>query len=137
MVYLDPAAFDKLVETASDSISTVTDSISTVTGTGHSVGNAALCADSLCTSGRAAINFYATTSPLARTFFGASVVFGVMGAASSATALATSYSGLPATALLGAFGARGFNRVGKYAYHMGNVTSGNITNTTTISEILA
>ena len=126
---LAPVAVDQLVETASKSISTVT-------GTSTTIGNAALCADSLCTSGRAAINFYATASPVARAFFGASVMFGVMGAASSATAMATSYSGVPAAALVGAFGARGFNRVGKYAYHMGNVTSGNITNSTAIAEIL-
>lgn len=36
------------------------------------VGNAAICADSLCITGRASINFYCSPSPVAKAFFAAS-----------------------------------------------------------------
>ena len=55
-----------------------------------------------------------------------------MGAVSSGTALATSFTGIPVVGWLGSFGARGFNRLGKYTLHMGNVT-----NATTISELMS
>jgi len=51
---------------------------------------------------------------------------------SSGTALATSFTGIPVVGWLGSFGARGFNRLGKYTLHMGNVT-----NATTISELMS
>ena len=60
-----------------------------------------------------------------------------MGAVSSSTALVTSFAGIPMAGWLGAFGARGFNRLGKYTLHMGNVTSGNITNVTEIAELMS
>ena len=62
---------------------------------------------------------------------------GVVGAASSATALVTSVAGIPVAGWLGSFGARGFNRLGKYSLHMGNVTSGNLTNATDIAELMS
>ena len=101
------------------------------------VGNAAIYADSLCTAGRAGINFYCSPNPVAKAFFGASFLCGVIGGTSSATALATSVTGIPLAGWLGSFGARGFNRLGKYTLHMGNVTSGNITNATDISELMS
>jgi hypothetical protein len=58
-----------------------------------------------------------------------------MGTASSSTALVTSFAGIPMAGWLGSFGARGFNRLGKYTLHMGNITSGNITSATDISEL--
>ena len=69
-------------------------------------------------------------------FFGAICACGIVGATSSGVALVTSFAGLPVAGWLGSFGARGFNRLGKYAYHMGNVTSGNLTNTTAISDLM-
>ena len=101
------------------------------------IGNAAICADSLCTTGRAGINFYCSPNPVSKVFFGASCMCGLMGAASSGTALVTSFAGIPITGWLGSFGARGFNRLGKYTLHMGNVTSGNITNATDIAELMS
>lgn len=101
------------------------------------LGNAAVCVDSLCTTGRAGINFYCSPNPLSKVFFGASCMCGVMGAASSGTALVTSFAGIPMAGWLGAFGARGLNRLGKYTLHMGNVTSGNITNVTEIAELMS
>jgi hypothetical protein len=100
------------------------------------LGNGAICADSLCTTGRAAVNFYCSPNPISRVFFGASCVLGVAGAVSSGTALATSALGVPAIGVVGSFGARGLNRLGKYTLHMGNVTSGNITNASSIAELM-
>lgn len=101
------------------------------------IGNVAICADSLCTKGRAGINFYCSPNPVAKAFFGASCLCGVIGAASSGTALVTSFAGIPMAGWLGSFGARGFNRLGKYTLHMGNITNGNITNATAISELMS
>ena len=101
------------------------------------IGNATICTDSLCTTGRAGINFYCSANPLAKVFFGAICACGLVGATSSGVALVTSFAGLPVAGWLGSFGARGFNRLGKYAYHMGNVTSGNLTNTTAISDLMS
>jgi len=101
------------------------------------IGNAAICADSLCTTGRAGINFYYSPNPVAKAFFGVSFVCRVVGATSSGTALVTSFAGIPVAGWLGSFGARGFNRLGKYSLHMGNVTSGNITNPTAISDLMS
>lgn len=123
---LAPSAMDHFAESASS----LTDGVPVL-------GNAAVCVDSLCTTGRAGINFYCSPSPLSKVFFGASCVCGVMGAASSGTALVTSFAGIPMAGWLGVFGARGFNRLGKYTLHMGNVTSGNITNVTEIAKLMS
>jgi hypothetical protein len=123
---LVPTAMDHFAESASS----LTDGVPVL-------GNAAVCVDSLCTTGRAGINFYCSPNPLSKVFFGASCVCGVMGAASSGTALVTSFAGIPMAGWLGAFGARGFNRLGKYTLHMGNVTNGNITNVTEIAELMS
>ena len=123
---LAPTAMDHFAESAS----TITDGVPVL-------GNAAICVDSLCTTGRAGINFYCSPNPVSKVFFGASCLCGVMGAASSGTALATSFAGIPMTGWLGSLGARGFNRLGKDTLHMGNVTSGNITNATAIGELMS
>jgi len=123
---LAPTAVDHFAESASR----LTDEVPVL-------GNAAICVDSLCTTGRASINFYCSPNPVSKVFFGASFLCGVMGAASSGTALATSFAGIPVTGWLGSLGARGFNRLGKYTLHMGNVTSGNITNVTDIAELMS
>jgi hypothetical protein len=123
---LAPTAVDYFAESAS----ILTDGVPVL-------GNAAICVDSLCTTGRAGINFYCSPNPVAKVFFGASCMCGVMGAASSGTALVTSFAGIPITGWLGSLGARGFNRLGKYTLHMGNVTSGNITNATDIAELMS
>jgi hypothetical protein len=123
---LAPTAVDHFAESAS----ILTDGVPVL-------GNAAICVDSLCTTGRAGINFYCSPNPVAKVFFGASCMCGVMGAASSGTALVTSFVGIPITGWLGSLGARGFNRLGKYTLHMGSVTSGNITNATDIAELMS
>ena len=123
---LAPTAMDHFAESASS----LTDGVPVL-------GNSAVCVDSLCTTGRAGINFYCSPNPLSKVFFGASCVCGAMGAVSSGTALVTSFAGIPMAGWLGAFGARGFNRLGKYTLHMGNVTSGNITNATAISDLMS
>ena len=130
MINLAPSAVDALAESATEITSGISKNVPIV-------GNAAICADSLCTTGRAGINFYYSPNPVAKVFFGASCVCGVVGAASSATALVTSVAGIPVAGWLGSFGARGFNRLGKYSLHMGNVTSGNVTNTTDIAELMS
>ena len=117
------------------------ESATTITSGGSTnvpmIGNAALCVDSLCTTGRAGSTFYGSPSPVAKLFFGASCCCGVIGAASSGAALATSFAGIPVAGWLGSFGARGFNRLGKYTLHMGKVTNGNITNPTSIAELMS
>jgi len=127
MTNLVATPFDALVESGTG----ITDSLSTNIPI---LGNAALCSDSLCTTGPAAVNFYYFPNPLAKAFFVASCLCGVMGATSSGTALFTTFAGIPVTGWLGSFGARGFNRLGKYTLYMGNVTSGNFTNATSIAE---
>lgn len=123
---LAPTAMDEFAKSAR----TITDGVPVL-------GNAAICVDSLCTTGRAGINFYCSPNPVSKVFFGASCLCGVMGAASSGAALVTSFAGIPVTGCLGSLGARGFNRLGKYTLHMGNVTSGNITNATAIGELMS
>ena len=130
MINLAPSAVDALAESATEITSGISKNVPIV-------GNAAICSDSLCTTGRAGINFYCSPNPVAKVFFGASCVCGVVGAASSATALVTSVAGIPVAGWLGSFGARGFNRLGKYSLHMGNVTSGNLTNATDIAELMS
>ena len=130
MVNLAPSAVDAFAESATEITSGISKNVPIV-------GNAAICADSLCTTGRAGINFYCSPNPLAKVFFGASSACGLVGATSSGVALVTSFAGIPMTGWLGSFGARGFNRLGKYALHMGNVTSGNITNATEIADLMS
>lgn len=100
------------------------------------IANVAILSDSTCRVGRAALNFYCSPNPISKVCFGASCLFGVAGAVSSGTALATSFLGIPLTGLVGSFGARTFNRLGKYTLHMGNVTSGKITNITEITNLM-
>ena len=123
---LAPTAMDHFAESAS----TIKDGVPVF-------GNAAICVDTLCTTGRAGINFYCSPNPVSKVFFGASCLCGVMGAASSGTALVTSFAGIPMTGWLGSFGARGFTRLGKYTLHMENVTSENITNATAIGDLMS
>ena len=130
MVNLAPSAVEALAESA-------TEITSGISNNAPVIGNAAICFDSVCTTGRAGINLYCSPSPVAKAFFGLSCVFGVMGAASSGTALVTSFAGIPLAGWVGSFGARGFNSLGKYALHMGNVTSGNITNATEIAKLMS
>ena len=121
-----PSIMDHFAESASS----ITDGVPVF-------GNAAICVDSLCTTGRAGINFYCSPNPVSKVFFGASFLCGIMGAGSSGTALVTSFAGIPIAGWLGSLGARGFNRLGKYTLHMGNVTSGNITNATDIAALMS
>ena len=130
MVDLAPSAVDVFAESATEITSGISKNVPIV-------GNATICAESLCTTGRAGINFYCSPSPIAKVFFGASSACGLVGATSSGVALVTSFAGIPMTGWLGSFGARGFNRLGKYALHMGNVTSGNITNATEIADLMS
>jgi hypothetical protein len=129
MINLAASAVDAFAESATELTSGVTKNVPII-------GNAAICADSACTAGRAAINLYCSPNPVAKVFFGASCLCGAIGAASSGTALVTSFAGIPVAGWVGAFGARGFNRLGKYTLHMGNVTSGNITNATAIGDLM-
>lgn len=130
MINLAPSAVDALAESATEITSGITKNVPVI-------GNAAICADSVCTAGRAGLNFYCSPNPVAKVFFGASCLCGAIGAASSGTALVTSFAGIPVAGWVGSFGARGFNRLGKYTLHMGNVTAGNITNATDISELMS
>jgi hypothetical protein len=125
MSFLAPTAFDALTE-----------SMTEITNSVPILGNSFLCVDSSCTAGRACFNFCCSPSPLSKIFFGASVVCGAAGALSSGTALFTSFAGVPAASYLGSFGARAFNRLGKYTLYMGNVTNGNITNVTEIADLM-
>lgn len=129
MINLAPSAFDALAGSATEITSGVSKNVPII-------GNAAICADSTCTAGRAGINFYCSPNPVAKAFFGASCLCGAIGALSSGTALVTSFAGIPVAGWFGAFTARGFNRLGKYTLHMGNVTSGNITNATDIADLM-
>ena len=130
MINLAPSTVDTLAESVTEITSGISKNVPII-------GNAAICADSVCTTGRAGINFYCSPNPVAKVFFGASCVCGVLGAASSGTALVTSFAGIPVAGWIGSFGARGFNRLGKYTLNMGNVTSGNVTNATDISELMS
>ena len=134
---IDPSAVDAFAESATVFVGSATEITSGISKNVPIIGNAAICADSLCTTGRAAVNLYCSPNPVSKVFFGASCACGVVGAASSATALVSSFAGIPVAGWLGSFGARSFNRLGKYTLHMGNVTSGNITNATDIAELMS
>ena len=100
------------------------------------LANGALLADSVTTTGRAAMNFCCANNMVSRACFGASCICGTVGAASSGTAIASSFLGIPAAGVVGTLGARGFNRLGKYALRLGNFTNGNFTNVTEIAELM-
>lgn len=92
MITIAPTAVDALVESATEITSGISKNVPII-------GNAAICVDSLCTTGRAGINFYCSPNPVAKVFFGASFACGLMGAASSGsgTALATTFAVVPLT----------------------------------------
>ncbi len=77
----------------------VIESVTRITDTVPVASNAIIFADSTCTASRAAINFYCSANPIAKVCFGASCLFRIAGSASSGIALATSFMGVPATAL--------------------------------------
>lgn len=133
MVDLFPTPTTALLE----STTRVTDGIARVTDSVPLFGNVAILTDSTCTAGRAAINFYYSPNPVSKVCFGASCLFGLVGAVSSGGAVVSSYLGIPAASLIGAFGSRTFNRLGKYTLHMGNITNCNITNVTEIAKLMS
>ena len=114
----------------------LTDSITRITDTAPTVGNAAIYADSTSTACRAAFNYCSSSNPVAKSLFAASCVCGVIGAASSGTAIATSTMGVPTAVVVGSLSTRAFNRAGKHIFLMGNVTNGNITNINEIRNIM-
>lgn len=125
-----PSAFDVFAESATEITSGISKNVPII-------GNAAISADSICTTRRAGINFYYSPNPVLKAFFGASCLCRVIGASSSSIALITSFTIIPLAGWLGSFGARGFNGLGKYPLDMGNITSDNITNPTNISEFMS
>jgi hypothetical protein len=120
------------LDLAPNAINHAAESFSTITDAVPGLGNAAICVDSLCTAGRAGINFYCSPSPLAKVFFGASFACGTIGAVASGTVLVTSYTGIPTLGWVGGLGSRGLNRLDKYTLHIGNVT-----NTTEIADLMS
>ena len=130
MINLAPSAVDALAESATEITSGISNNVPII-------GNAAICADSLCTTGRAGINFYCSPNPVSKVFFATSCVCGLIGAGSSGVALLSPVTGIPVLGWVGTFGARGFNRLGKYSLYMGNVTNGNITNATEIGDLMS
>ena len=95
------------------------------------LANSGLVADSVCTTGRAAMNFCYANNMVARVCFATSFICGTIGATSSGTVLATGFFGIPAAGAVVTLGARAFNRLGKYS-----LTLGNFTNATEISELI-
>ena len=130
MVNLLPTATDALAESATELTNGLSHNIPII-------GNAALCTDSLCTTGRAGLTFYCSPNPVSKVFFATSCICGLIGAGSSGVALLSPVTGIPVLGWVGTFGARGFNRLGKYSLYMGNVTSGNITNATEIANLMS
>ena len=130
MINLLPTAADALAESATELTNGLSRNIPII-------GNAALCTDSLCTTGRAGLNFYCSPNPVSKVFFATSCVCGLIGAGSSGVALLSPVTGIPVLGWVGTFGARGFNRLGKYSLYMGNVTNGNITNATEIANLMS
>lgn len=112
-----PTPFDNLMDT-----------VNGIASQFPTVANSAIFVDSITTTGRAGMNFCTANNFVARACFAASCACG--------TALATSFLGIPAASLIGSFGARGCNRLGKCALAAGNFTNGNFTNVTEISELM-
>ena len=88
MVYLLPTVADALAESATGVTIGITKNVPII-------GNAAICANSVYTTGRAGINFYCFPNLVAKVFFEPSYVYGVLSATSSGTALVTSFAGIP------------------------------------------
>ena len=120
-----PTPFNNLMITADGILSQV-----------PTLANSALLVDSTCTTGRAAMNFCCANNIVSRTCFATSCICGTVGAASSGTAIASGFFGIPVAGAIGTLGARAFNRLGKYALTLGNVTNGNFTNATEIAEFI-
>lgn len=121
----DPTPFNNLMTTADKILSQV-----------PTLSNSALFVDSACTTGRAAMNFWYANNILAKTCFTTSCICGTIGAASSGTAIASGFFGIPVAGAVGTLGARAFNRLGKYSLTLGNFTNGNFTNCTEIAELI-
>lgn len=87
------------------------------------VANSAIMTDSALTARRAALHFCSAKNPVAKFCFGASCLLGLTGSICSGSAGITSFIGIPIAGLVGCFGARPFNRLGKYCYYLGNVVN--------------
>lgn len=72
MINLTPTAVDAFVESATVITSGISKNL-------PFYGNPAICVDSLCITRRAGINFYCSSNPLSKAFFGVSCVYRVMG----------------------------------------------------------
>ena len=136
MIDLAPTPATLFMESATRLTDKIAQLADQLPGLGSTLGNTAIFADSTSTTCRAAINCCAAPNIVAKSFFAASFACGLVGAASSGSAIASSFIGLPKIALVGAASARAFNRAGKYALYMGNVTNGNITNVTEIANLM-
>lgn len=130
MINLAPTTYETLAEQVTSGVEGLNRNIPII-------GNAAICADNVCTAGRAGVNLYWCPNPVSKVFFGASLVCGVLGAATSGSAFISEAAGIPALGFAGSFGARAFNRLGKYTLYMGNITNGNITNSTEIADLMS
>ena len=64
-------------------------------------------------------------------------VLGATGAVCSRSALASGALGMTVFSAVEVFGARAFNCLGKYLLYIGNITNGNLTNTTQVAELLS
>ncbi len=74
------AIFPTLVPTAMDHLADSTATLADgFTSNVPKFGNAAICVDSLTTTGRAGLNFYCSPNPVAKSFFGISCLCGAMG----------------------------------------------------------
>ena len=87
------------------------------------VANSAIMTDSALTARRAALHFCSAKNPVAKFCFGASCLLGLTGSICSGSAVITSFIGIPIAGLVGCFGARAFNRLGKYFYYLGKVVN--------------
>lgn len=116
MVSLAPTAMDAFAEAATSAIESAT-----------GLANVGVCVDSACTTGRAAVNFFYSSNPVSKTFFGTSIICGVTGTVVSGASLVGKGLGIPGLGFGCDLAARGCCRLGKYTMKMGNVTSGNIT----------
>jgi hypothetical protein len=120
MINLLPTPLDALAE----SLISFVESATVIGQNIPVITNVAICADSICTTGHAGLNLFFSPNPLSKVFFGTR---GVLIAPSSGVALLTSFTTIPVVGWVGLFGARAFNRLGKYTLHLGNITKGNTT----------
>lgn len=130
MVNLFSTATDALAESATELTNGLSHNIPII-------GNAALCTDSLCTTGCAGLNFYCSPNPISKVFFATSCVCGLIGAGLSGIALLSSVTGILVLGWVCTFGARGFNRLSKYLLYIESVTTVNITNITEIANLMS